>query len=304
MTDIFETLGKRDERPMNGGWAPGYYTNKCSTCGSEFIGDKRAITCADCAYAKERPILFNGEMVRAILDGRKIQTRRIMKVQPPCASYQMLRIVDSTGPRSERGKLHWAQLNENKTQVIDSDHRLFTCPFGEIGDRLWVRETWATVNTESGPALAYRADSDVIPWREFCDTTCDDGSMDYEKYPGDYCMWWSDLFDGADGHKWKPSIHMPRWASRITLEITDIRVERLLDITERNARLEGPKPHHLSNEWGGVEPHPDSTKKSPHWRWFASAINAFLSLWESIYGTGSLNANPWVWVIEFKRVGI
>ena len=209
---------------------------------------------------KERGMIFNGEMVRAILDGRKTQTRRIMAPQPePC-------------PRGG----HWWPSNVFKTMLHVEDEMQNgkggwgglvgdACPFGDVGDRIWVREAFASgLSTKS--TLAYRATHK----RE-------------------------DLEDGFyDTIKWTPSIHMPRWASRILLEITGVRVERLNAISEEDARAEGiidggclncgePEP------CGCANPEPDAT-------------DAFAYLWQSIYGQENWNANPWVWVIEFKRV--
>ena len=209
---------------------------------------------------KERGMIFNGEMVRAILDGRKTQTRRIMAPQPePC-------------PRGG----HWWPSNVFKTMLHVEDEMQNgkggwgglvgdACPFGDVGDRIWVREAFASgLSTKS--TLAYRATHK----RE-------------------------DLEDGFyDTIKWTPSIHMPRWASRILLEITGVRVERLNAISEEDARAEGiidggclncgePEPCRCAN------PEPDAT-------------DAFAYLWQSIYGQESWNADPWVWVIEFKRV--
>ncbi|MCO1337108.1 hypothetical protein MO867_22550, partial [Microbulbifer sp. OS29] len=105
----------------------------------------------------------------------------------------------------------------------------------------------------------------------------------------------------ADGG-WRPSIHMPRWASRITLEITAIRIQRIQDISEEDAKAEGLRWHSLYREWGGVELHPDSRPDLPQWRWYDNPVEAFKNLWESINGAGSWDQNPWVWVIEFRRV--
>jgi len=201
---------------------------------------------------KERGMIFNGEMVRAILDGRKTQTRRIMKPQPtPCTLQKgghwwpsnvfktMLHIEEEM----QNGKGGWGGL------VGDA------CPFGDVGDRIWVRETFATgLSTKS--TLAYRATHK----RE-------------------------DLEDGFyDTIKWTPSIHMPRWASRITLEITDVRVERLASISQEDAAKEGYPAN--------PEPYGGSMDK---WLWFRQ-------LWDSIYPEQSFSHNPWFWVIEFKRV--
>lgn len=206
----------------------------------------------------ERGMIFNGEMVRAILDGRKTQTRRIMKVQPESNQLGLLLITDST-KHSDIGKYHWAESNATGNHVRSN---LFLCPFGAAGDRIWVRETWARYNIDQDSHdMAYRA---TIP----------------EDWP--------------ESGRWRPSIHMPRWASRITLEITDVRVERLNAISEEDARAEGiidggclncgePEP------CGCANPEPDAT-------------DAFAYLWQSIYGQEIWNANPWVWVISFKRV--
>ncbi|WP_447880304.1 hypothetical protein [Serratia fonticola] len=227
---------------------------------------------------KERPVLFNGDMVRAILDGRKTQTRRVMKPQPEPCDY-----VDEHGkPRGghswpsnifqtmlhveeelQNGKGDWVGL------VGDA------CPFGDIGGRLWVRETFMDltgtgieVNTGLYEGYAYRADTPP-------------GSLGDETRK-EYKL------------KWTPSLHMPRKACRLVLEITGVRVERLDDISESDARAEGiidggclncgePEP------CGCVSPKPDAT-------------DAFAYLWQSIYGEKSWFSDPWVWVIEFKRV--
>lgn len=198
---------------------------------------------------KERPVLFNAEMVKAILDGRKTQTRRPIKRQPVAG----IEIVN--------GK--WFSLSE--PSPLSNNYRIgksIDCPFGIPGDRLWVRETWAHVplkESDGGQGgktgAIYKAD----------------GEHAFDEMPEE----WDFL------GKWKPSIHMPRWASRITLEITGVRVERLQDITEEDAHREGIP------DWNG----PEQT--------FSPKIR-FKELWESIYK--NWQQNPWVWVIEFKRL--
>jgi len=208
---------------------------------------------------KERGIIFNGEMVRAVLDGVKTQTRRPLKVQPPSDEYELLNIMSST-ERSREGKSHWAILNDSKTNVLKSDERYFACPFGQIGDRIWVRETFASIFKDEGP-VCYRATD-------------------------------SSMHSGA----WTPSIHMPRWASRITLEITNIRVERVQDISEQDAiadgfkALPGCKWHTFEEADAGMPMH-DHT-----------ACDAFEAFWCNQYGEESWSSNDWVWVIEFKRI--
>ncbi|HBR1193070.1 MULTISPECIES: hypothetical protein [Klebsiella] len=242
----------------------------------------------------ERGMIFNGEMVRAILDDRKTQTRRIMKVQPESNQLGLLLITDST-KHSDIGKYHWAESNATGNHVRS---KLFSCPFGAVGDRIWVRETWAILGNEDGCC---------IDWEEkLCKADERSAARIYrascEQRPGNYGLW--SIPDDADWKPhtkdyqyegaWRPSIHMPRWASRILLEITDVRVERLNAISEEDARAEGiidggclncgePEP------CGCANPDPDAT-------------DAFAYLWQSIYGQESWNANPWVWVIEFERV--
>jgi hypothetical protein len=226
---------------------------------------------------KKRPILFNDEMVRAILDGRKTQTRRVVKSIDHDLLDMMSEDAETGAPDSELLELLYGpSTDDNAKSVADQWMvRCTECPeegvltlgqgFGRVGDRLWVREAWREFNAtdecgcseapcacpESGTAL-YRASHD----------------------------------DGES--KWRPSIHMPRWASRITLEITDVRVERLQDISEKDARAEGVPGEKEANA-AGLD-------------WFDKPRRAFRFLWQSIIGPESWNENPWVWVIEFKRV--
>ncbi|HBR0057034.1 TPA: morphogenetic protein [Klebsiella quasipneumoniae] len=227
----------------------------------------------------ERGMIFNGEMVRAILDGRKTQTRRIMKVQPESNQLGLLLITDSTR-HSDIGKYHWAESNATGNHVRS---KLFSCPFGAVGDQIWVRETFQGPLFDYELMDEYLEDSSKFEKPEFCQYAADGGHR-------------PEYLDADDNlrHGWRPSIHMPRWASRILLEITDVRVERLNAISEEDARAEGiidggclncgePEP------CGCANPEPDAT-------------DAFAYLWQSIYGQDNWNANPWVWVIEFKRV--
>ncbi|WP_346802390.1 hypothetical protein ABDV57_10905 [Klebsiella pneumoniae] len=223
----------------------------------------------------ERGMIFNAEMVRAILDGRKTQTRRIMKVQPESNQLGLLLITDST-KHSDIGKYHWAESNATGNHVRS---KLFLCPFGAVGDRIWVREGFfpAPLEMQSEP-----------PRKTMWNIAYRDGMQMEKLAPAEYNP------TIYNYERWTPSIHMPRWASRILLEITNVRVERLNAISEEDARAEGiidggclncgePEP------CGCANPEPDAT-------------DAFAYLWQSIYGQESWNANPWVWVIEFERV--
>ena len=216
---------------------------------------------------KERGMIFNGEMVRAILDGRKTQTRRIISNVG----------ADNCIPLQKRTKTK----DGIYTHVMDANI-YGLCPFGKVGDRLWVRETWSDVNLEGAPAVAYRADDEVYDLMEDESLLDEDGAFNYQdprvsKYQ--FASWYSDLISGVEGN-WRPSIHMPRWASRILLEITDVRVERLNAITESDASAEGI----TDTGFGDL------------------LVDGYRYLWKSIYGDDSWQANPWVWVIEFKVV--
>jgi len=202
---------------------------------------------------KERPILFSGAMVRAILEGRKTVTRRAIKVQPHGAGAWV------------RQGISWLFPNI-------SPHTTVNCPYGKPGDQLWVRETCFINGPDKGAEVTYKADP--LP--------------NWEGEEADI--------------RWRPSIHMPRVASRIQLEIAAVRVERLQDISEADAKAEGLRYHPLYKEWGGVEAHPCNRPDAPQWRWYGSPIEAFKNLWQSINGPDSWNANPWVWVVEFRRI--
>ncbi|HAC6396371.1 hypothetical protein [Salmonella enterica] len=219
---------------------------------------------------KERGMIFNGEMVRAILDGRKTQTRRVMKTQPEPSK---TREGDYWFPSKKlESMVHVSDIVPGNSPIADC-HLFFQehcCPFGAVGDRIWVRETWAEAGASAPDLTLYRANyPEHVP-------------PQYENVPTVTSICWT------------PSIFMPRWASRILLEITDVRVERLNSISQEDARAEGiidggclncgePEP------CGCANPEPDAT-------------DAFAYLWQSIYGQENWNANPWVWVIEFKRI--
>lgn len=215
-------------------------------------------------------MIFNAEMVRAILDGRKTQTRRIVNG------------VDGAAAFHREWDIHnneiFVVLGERDSTVMNPVMGAISCPFGTAGDRIWVRETWADVNHDGCPAVAYRADSEV---RDLHEDDGDEDDPNLEKYW--FANWYPDLISGTEG-KWTPSIHMPRWASRILLEITDVRVERLASISQDNAGKEGYPAN--------PEPYGGSMDK---WLWFRQ-------LWDSIYPDQSFKNNPWVWVIEFKVV--
>ncbi|WEZ90401.1 hypothetical protein P3R38_09110 [Pseudomonas sp. NyZ480] len=201
------------------------------------------------SQAKERPILFSGHMVRAILNGQKTVTRREIKPS--------MRSADSSFELHQQEDESWRPMHTFDESCMDAkgtEHPI-VCPYGLPGDRLWVREAWAQINVAQAPGESW------VVYRE-CDNRTDYGGP------------------------WKPSIHMRRRDSRILLEVTDVRVELLQDISEEQAEAEGV---------GFLRHAPDADET-------LTAAQLFECLWSSINGDESWNGNPWVWVIEFKRI--
>lgn len=226
---------------------------------------------------KERPILFSAPMVRAILDGRKTQTRRIaVKTSQPRSVY----VTDF-------------DFKELKIEIENkhSGHRYWKqCPYGIPGDRLWVRETWryTASSLEESRAITEDISSGIaVDWR----ATYIDNCMKHLGFSRE------DAEIADDFETWRPSIHMPRWASRILLEITGVRVERLADISEEDAAAEG-----IYND-GDVIPFNGPWFVEPHdTRGYSTASDCYCALWEKINGAGSWMTNPWVWVVQFKQL--
>lgn len=206
----------------------------------------------------ERGMIFNAEMVRAILDGRKTQTRRPVRFP----------VLD---------KNLGCELAGNELAGELSAGNYLNSAFGKPGDRIWVRETFRVHSRATDVAtLVYKA-SVRNSWTE-----------QTHRVHVSVCN------KPATPEKWTPSLHMPRWASRILLEITGVRVERLNAISEENAASEG-----VAQFRGGFWKH-----YQPGWTQHQlSARGSFVTLWKSIYDEESWQSNPWVWVIEFKRCG-
>ncbi|CAM3918770.1 morphogenetic protein [Pluralibacter gergoviae] len=208
-------------------------------------------------------MIFNAEMVRAILDGRKTQTRRPLKA--------LQKAVKFIPGWDINGQQIFVALGEKDHSGINPVLTAISCPFGRPGDRIWVRETFQGPLFNYEQMDEYLEDSSKFEKPEFCQYAADGGHRpEYQ--------------DADDNlrHGWRPSIHMPRWASRITLEITGVRVERLKSISDGDAIREGCST--------------TDTKSGD------CVADVFARLWASIYGEESWRANPWVWVIEFRRV--
>ena len=196
---------------------------------------------------KERPVLFSAPMVRAILDGRKTQTRRIAKVTDKDCKPGMITPLAGFVPRTIANHISY-------------------CPYGKPGDRLWVRETFK----QHDEVISYKADGTWI--------------TDFQHTGG---------INPHENITWIPSIHMPRNASRILLEITGVRVERLQDISECDAKAEGS---YVCDYFGRRLL--DQSSNQGCYKW------GYRSIWESLNGTGSWDLNPFVWVIEFKLLEV
>ena len=207
---------------------------------------------------------MSAPMVRALLDGRKTQTRRIVK------------------PRKDRS--FGCELAPHEIAGEVNSGNFENCPYGQPGDRLWVREAWNVGADKHNFYIEYRADNHIIPRR-----------LDRAKLsPMDDAVLekWQDKLA-----VWNPSIFMPRWASRITLEVVSVRVERLQEISYEDACAEGC-------ELANIRFEPDSNGET--WEQTARRLRwpqrSFCQLWNSIKGAGSWDANPWVWCVEFKRL--
>jgi len=232
---------------------------------------------------KERPILFSSPMVRAILSGQKTQTRRTIRCA--CNSMHHGKLLGdwslSVPPRQWDGKEElWNFRSRKRLQPSDwiesyqtdvDDHAMapVRCPYGQPGDRLWVREPFCLAHPESNRIDDGRPTRADGRWCFYLATEPDiEASEDDARSP------------------WKPSIHMPRWASRITLEVLSVRVERLQDISEEDARAEGVCAIDLP---GALDDVP-----------LAMPRDRFAVLWSKISGPESWEANPWVWVVTFR----
>jgi hypothetical protein len=223
---------------------------------------------------RERPILFSGSMVKAILRGEKTQTRRVIaKFAATKPRYQGMgyRKITEFQPSSTSGYDWIFRSARGSWNDFRHDELLSMCPYGIVGDRLWVRETWRSEN-ENHPRvrICYRAD--MTSWGHAIHMETSEKLLEFPE----------PVYESRT--PWKPSIFMPRWASRLTLEITDVRIERLQDISHDDAKAEGAEPLESGNLTGN------------------DYRGAFRQLWQAISGVKSWDANPFVWAVTFKRL--
>lgn len=214
----------------------------------------------------DRPILMSAPMVRALLAGTKTQTRRVLRVPAHPAVRDW--VLDSEFRATAR-----AHSEEVATQYVTTfPHGRVRCPYGQPGDRLWVRENgWQRPECSERDM---RDGADTWPAYEYDADGIDHAHVELLK------EW---------GWKRRPSIHMPRWASRITLALTDVRVQRVQEISEDDALAEGADGPHPAS-W-----HPDASEIGP-----SSYVSGYRDIWNSINGPGSWEANPWAWALTFK----
>jgi hypothetical protein len=213
---------------------------------------------------KERPIPFTSPMVRAILAGAKTQTRRVVKDQPPpnCSFLTQAKTGQYPDNRARWGWTDGATVDYSWHPWIGDEPAWQTCPYGQPGDRLWVREAverYPIPNLLTGEPTndyggRYVADGEPVLTQK-------------PDIPGFDIRWWY-------SRNTCPPIHMPRWASRITLEITEVRVQRLQEISEEDAKAEGFGPR--------------------------SARALFCGMWDTIHGNGAWRANPWIWALSLR----
>lgn len=241
---------------------------------------------------KERPIIFSGPMVRALLDGRKVQTRRIVK-------HRHLGFIGGNGEENDPAAWGfwadnidgWAVLARGMDDTDLNGRVSIPCPHGDVGDRLWVKETWQ------------KFDPDVDP----VDQTRLGPSCPLPGCEGSRTIHWRAAYraDGELSHPqhgpatWRPSLFMPRWASRILLEVTEVRVQRLQEISEADAKAEGVEPFFTRFPEVGRDQRLTTGELASD----AEHRASFAVLWDEINGDRALwSTSPWVWAISFRRV--
>lgn len=268
---------------------------------------------------KEGPIIMQAESVRGILDLSKTQSRRIIKLQPDSDPTGRWSFCVSSTNRNQNDTWGYHVIDPNghtyTERGTEREVVRFKCRYRQVGERLWVREKWRIVGWQEGePFLIefedgsrmedrtgefdYDEDATARYWQE-CSDDCDKAGLKVNDY-GRY-----ESADGVIPTRWRNAIFMPRWASRLTLEITDIRVQRVQEISEEDARAEGIHRFENIGYTGG-----DHIEYGYHWRpeklargcQYPNARQAYANLFNRINGPGSWERNDWVWCLTFCRV--
>jgi hypothetical protein len=237
---------------------------------------------------RQRAIIFSAPMVLALLNGTKTQTRRLVK-KPPTLSHHYLQPMFGKGTDGQEiGEPGlWREVGPDYPDDERDDRR---CPYGTVGDLLWVKETWCPADKwaddterDDPTCIRYRADGKALRFNYVHQGAAPTKIHGTEQW--------------TDPAKWNSPLFLPRWASRITLEVKSIRAERLHDITEEDANAEGVRP---GQRWA------DSTypPRSAEHRYKVSETHreAYARAWNTIHGNDAWRANPWIWAIEFTRV--
>lgn len=219
---------------------------------------------------KERPTLFNGDVVRAILDGRKTQARRVIKGEPNKVLWNPIMLAGYAG---------WTDDHGNPVR----------CPYGNPGDQLWVRETWKFYDGYTAGAKGGEHKLDRKGYSSWSEIVYKSGgeSKRFNRAPMESWDKYPTWERNRNVAPWKPSIHMPRWASRIQLEVKSVRVERVQNISDADAKAEG------------FEPPADAPEVVEQIGTYSQML--FAGAWESL-SPGSWSQNDWVWVVEFERI--
>lgn len=247
------------------------------------------------------PILFSTEMVQALNEGRKTQTRRVVK--PRYSNTDLVMQDDKHGKRlvELQNDVPAPVRKQNEDGTFSTTHHIkafaeVKCPYGQPGDVLWVRETWSeTVNVNSQNEWPNRPHI-VTDYRDYPENNVPWSAYIY-RADGEW-NWTDDDGFHTENSYWKPSIHMPKAAARLFLKITDVRVERLQDISEADAVAEGCTEYGPFGEYRGAPRKVSSGMKNGA---YDTPVEAYKSIWKSINGAESWVANPWVWVVTFER---
>jgi hypothetical protein len=262
-------------------------------------------------FGKDIPIIFSAPMVRALLEGRKTMTRRMLNrlrigATPESSAYTLTgdgaarALLEAAGFRNIDSNLWtWSAKAFDHQAPATRTHWHARIPYA-VGDRLWVRETWCPANSDNGPVLLTRADTGR---RYLVDESY---PVEYEKFPAGsnaWSVWAADCEAENETHAWRSPIHMPRWASRLTLIVTGVKIERLRDISDADAKAEGVST--WRDGWSRKEAglaFLRGTEAAEETNYGPVARRLFYLLWSSLHGDKSWAENPFVVAITFRVI--